>query len=171
MRLEIGDPDIHFLKIADASAPDTILGYAKWTVTGGSATRATRREEFAGEPFNPPAVPKEDSNVDIFNGWLPELVKKRRQYLAELHTVVLDDLWIAPDHQRQGAGTMLLRCLVNYADERGLRCYLESTPVALPMYWSQGFREVDTVEVNLAKWREGFGVYKAAILYRNVTGA
>ncbi|KAI4206277.1 MAG: hypothetical protein LQ346_001173 [Caloplaca aetnensis] len=171
MRLEIGDPDIHFLKITDASAPDTILGYAKWTVEGGNAKRATKREDFAEGPFAPPDVPKEDSNVDIFNGWLPELVRKRHQYLAERHTVVLDDLWISPNHQRQGAGKMLLKCFVNWADERGLRCYLESTPLALPMYWGQGFREVDKVEVNLENWREGYGVYKCAILYRDVTEA
>ncbi|KAL8758594.1 MAG: hypothetical protein Q9184_003871 [Pyrenodesmia sp. 2 TL-2023] len=181
MRREYETSDIHFFKIVDVSAPDKIVGYAKWTVEGGDAERgagegrATTGESIAEDgttarlaPFDPPDVPEQESRVELFNDWMPELVKKRHQYLVEPQTVVLDDLWILPDHQRRGLGTMLLKCFVDYADKRGWPCYLESTPLALPMYLSQGFREIDGVEINLANCREGYGLYKSAVLYRNV---
>ncbi|KAL8928833.1 MAG: hypothetical protein Q9208_001611 [Pyrenodesmia sp. 3 TL-2023] len=180
MRHEYKHADMHFLKIVDVSAPDQILGYAKWTVEEGQAAsgvreeRARREEDIAEDgstaglaPFDPPDVPDKDTCVELFNDWLPELVKKRHRYLVEAQTLVLDDLWVLPEYQRQGVGTIFLGCLINYADERGLPCYLESTPLALPMYRAHGFQEVDKTEINLAKWREGYGVYKSAVLYRD----
>lgn len=188
MQCEYNNRDMQFFKAIDTSDRTKILGYAKWVIEGGIPTRGTgnNKQPTDGDsksnggvhkrtampsPFRPPNVATGDSNGKLFRDWLPELIRKRHQYIDGTKTVALDDLWVVPDHQRQGIGTMLLEAFVRFADERGLPCYLESTPVAFDMYLFHGFRKVDELVIDLAKWREGFGMYKSAMLYRDARRA
>ncbi|KAL9014434.1 MAG: hypothetical protein Q9173_000916 [Seirophora scorigena] len=178
---EFRNLDIHVFKAVDASRPDVILGYAKWIVeegdliSGADAEQTTIGEQTASQQqtatnslsFSPPPVADEDSNDSVFKAWLPGVVDIRCTYLTGTRTLVLDNLCVRPDHQRQGLGTLLLMKLVDFADQKSLPCYLESTPAALEMYRHHGFEKVDEVEIDLAKWKEGCGMYKTAIMYRN----
>ncbi|KAI4268944.1 MAG: hypothetical protein L6R38_007662 [Xanthoria sp. 2 TBL-2021] len=117
----------------------------------------------------PPRVPKEDTNDQFFKHFLTLVTPLRSAHLTQ-QTLVLDDLSVLPEHQRQGAGKLLLRTLIDFADSRNLPCYIESTPVAYDMYIHQGFREVDKLEIDLGQWRQGCNVYRTSLLYRDARG-
>ena len=157
---------------------DKVLGCAKWTVENddldtGMDKSVQSSEEEEGKrdvgklPFHPPDVADEDSNEAFFNDWMPKVLKIRHRYLNKKQAVVLDDLAVLPDHQRQGAGTLLLNRFLDFADGRDLPRYLESTPLAQELYIRHRFQVIDTVEIDLGKWKQGNAVYKSAILYRD----
>lgn len=177
MQCELGMPDMYFYKAVEKSGSEKkIVGFAKWTVensyriTGKDIDKETPQgkgeKTTSNSSFHPPEVPEEDSNEVFFDDWMPEIIEIRHKHLAGKQTMVLDDLCVWPNHQRQGVGTLLLRNLLDFADKRGLPCYLESTPLAYTMYTRQGFENVDTVGIDLQQWRQGYGVYRTAIIYR-----
>lgn len=45
-----------------------------------------------------------------------------------------------------------MRWGIDQADAAGRKCYLESTPVALPIYCKYGWRKVDEVLIDLEKF-------------------
>ncbi|KAL8829455.1 MAG: hypothetical protein Q9170_006163 [Blastenia crenularia] len=181
MQCEFNDPDIHFNKVVHSSAADRkIIGIARWTVEDlsilteregvGESEEGKRNTGTSNWSFSPPDVPEEDTNEAFFNQWIPELIESRHKNITGNQTIVLDDLCVLPDYQRQGAGTLLLESLVDFADERGLPCYLQSTPFAYNMYTHHGFRNVDMIEIDLEKWKEGCEMYQVAIMYRDARG-
>ncbi|KAL9603911.1 MAG: hypothetical protein Q9219_000849 [cf. Caloplaca sp. 3 TL-2023] len=175
MQCEFDSPNIHLKKAVDQSASDEeIIGYARWTVKTRDLldqhalqNAQEGRRDISNSRFLPPDVPEEDSNDECFNRWMPEVLDIRHRYMNGKQVIMLDDLFVLPDHQGRGAGTLLLKNLVDFADERGLPCYLESTPSGHETYTRQGFREIETVEINLEEWRHGSGVNKTAIMYRD----
>ncbi|KAI4144300.1 MAG: hypothetical protein L6R39_004246 [Caloplaca ligustica] len=183
MRREYPNSDMFFVKVVDTSSPDLILGFAKWTIENHHlATHTDERNTMDGKTRNGqenftessplrPQVAEGDSNDAPFKEWMPELIGIRHRHLKGNPTLVLDELAVRPEHQWQGAGTLLLRHLVDFADAVGMPCYLESTPVAYSMYIRQGFRKVDEFVIDLGKWKEGYGMYKTAVLYRAVRKA
>lgn len=167
---------MYFFKAAETSTSDKkVIGFAKWTVENGNlVTDKDGKEEIAQEAekttsnssINPSEVREEVSNEAFFNYWLPNFIEIRHKHLTGKQIVMLDDLCVWPNHQRQGAGTLLLKKALNFADDRRLPCYLESTPLAQKMYTRQGFQHIDTVEIDLQQWKQGYEVYRTAILYR-----
>ncbi|KAL8853131.1 MAG: hypothetical protein Q9221_002013 [Calogaya cf. arnoldii] len=117
-------------------------------------------------PSAAPPVPPEDTNGPLFSHFISAISSLRSAHQPH-QTVVLDDLSVIPEHQWQGAGKLLLRKLIDFADARNLPCYIESTPVAYNMYIHQGFREVDKLDIDLGKWRPGYAVYRTSLLYRD----
>ncbi len=63
------------------------------------------------------------------------------------YTVVLvQDLLVHPDHQRQGIGTKLLRAVMErYADVRQLLLATDNTPKTRAFYKSMGLREFSEI--------------------------
>ncbi|KAI4240062.1 MAG: hypothetical protein L6R42_011594, partial [Xanthoria sp. 1 TBL-2021] len=53
----------------------------------------------------PPRVPKEDTNDQFFSHFLTLVTPLRSAHLTQ-QTLVLDDLSVLPEHQRQGAGKL-----------------------------------------------------------------
>lgn len=71
-----------------------------------------------------------------------------------------------PKHQRRGAGRKLLKWGTDLADEsRVLPCYLEASEMGQPLYRSLGFRDVETLDMDLGKWG-GEGIYHHYVMYR-----
>ncbi len=91
--------------------------------THGSSLRTVIREDF----------------VRVQNEWLA-----RKKYIHVM-TVVSD-----PAHQRQGVGTALVHWATTRADGDGIPCWVQSSPVAHPLYYRAGFRDVGRLEIDLS---------------------
>lgn len=70
-----------------------------------------------------------------------------------------------PDHQRRGAGRMLVGWGVGIADEAVLPCYLEGSPAGYRLYKTAGFENVDTLDIDMSRWG-GEGVYQYCLMVR-----
>ncbi|KAL8776938.1 MAG: hypothetical protein Q9213_008079 [Squamulea squamosa] len=166
MQHEFEDPNVHFYKVIDTSMPERLIACAKWIVTKGQSAPTHDHDHVPATTFTPPYVPSEDTNEPLFSQWTAEATPIREAYLKD-RTIVLDDLSVRPEYQWQGAGKLLLKTFVGFADERVLPYYVESTPIAYNMYIHQGFREVDKVDMDLGQWKQGHGVYRITMLYRD----
>jgi GNAT superfamily N-acetyltransferase len=72
--------------------------------------------------------------------------------IADEILTVLSKLCTDPQHQRRGAGTMLIKWGCDIAQEHGVPAFLEATPAGLPVYQKSGFREVEKFEIDLEKY-------------------
>jgi len=66
--------------------------------------------------------------------------------------VVLNMLMTHPKHHRRGAGKMLVQQGINIADEAGLLCYLEGSPAGHRLYLSMGFKDVETLDMDMSEY-------------------
>ena len=67
-----------------------------------------------------------------------------------------------PDHQRQGAGTLLMHWGIERARDMGLPAYLEATFEGYPLYKKLGFRDIDSMIIKADIWGGNYDrVYKA----------
>ena len=57
-----------------------------------------------------------------------------------------------PEYQGRGLASIMLRHILERIDREGRRCYLESTPAVYPLYLKFGWRVVDEIKTNLAKY-------------------
>lgn len=65
----------------------------------------------------------------------------------DLHILVTD-----PAHKRRGAGSMLIRHMLEEAQRLGLAGYLESSEDGHSLYTGLGFKDVKLLEVDMSKW-------------------
>ena len=191
MQRESRYPDVHIFCAVDTTNQNKLIAFAKWVVIDSQTTNAGKERDApnqnlstAGEgtasmnqtspavpspPSSPPPVPPSDTNGALFNHFITAVTPLRSRHWTQ-KTLVLDDLCVLPSQQWRGAGKLLLQTLIDFADEQNLPCYIESTPVAYDMYLHQGFREVDTLSIDLGRWRQGGTVYRTSLLYRDAKG-
>ena len=77
--------------------------------------------------------------------------------------IVLDSCFVAPAHQRRGAGKLLVEWGTKKADELGVRCFVESSLVGRKLYENCGFVVKEEVCIRggdvREKWKE-YGEYR-----------
>ncbi|KAL8878273.1 MAG: hypothetical protein Q9198_003878 [Flavoplaca austrocitrina] len=191
MQRESRYPDVHIFCVVDTANQNKLIAFAKWVVIDGQTANAGKEGDApnqnpstAGEgtasmnetspaatspPSSPPPVPPSDTNGALFNHFITAVTPIRSRHWTQ-KTLILDDLCVLPSHQWRGAGKLLLQTFIDFADEQKLPCYIESTPVAYDMYIHQGFREVDILDIDLGRWRQGGTVYRTSLLYRDAKG-
>lgn len=87
-----------------------------------------------------------------------------------------------PDYRRQGAGHMMMEWGIRRADELGLECFVEASPLGYQLYSKYGFRLERVAELtprpeadeDSEEWRvcrEELGGLNCAVLRRPVRGA
>ena len=108
-----------------------------------------------------PAKVQESKKKDDTFGWsLRSAISKdfarvqsewlaRRKYI-HVGTVVSD-----PAHQCQGVGTALVHWATTRADDDGIPCWVQSSPVAHTLYYRAGFRDVGRLEIDLRDFVPG----------------
>lgn len=162
------DPSCRWVKVVDTDLPPgdegRMIAFSAWYVwesprppsppdTWGPGTnpeaceaffgamRERRNARFADKPFvckfsfSPPFPPWAVDRLSVITRW-PDL--------KLLHT--------HPDHQKRGAGSMLLRWGASEADRLGLESYLEASPEGKPLYAKCGFRELETLVTDFSAW-------------------
>lgn len=66
--------------------------------------------------------------------------------------IALEYLTTHPDYWRQGVGSMLVQSGLRVADQYGIKTYVMSEPAGLKVYLNHGFRVVDEITVEYAKF-------------------
>lgn len=73
----------------------------------------------------------------------------------------------APQHQKNGAGTMLLEEILAEADDAGVEVYLEATDTAKAFYERHGFETITELRFNPAEYGvKGLGVERQTVMVR-----
>ncbi|CAO2654109.1 Nn.00g108420.m01.CDS01 [Neocucurbitaria sp. VM-36] len=142
---------ILYIKCVDTSSGEIIAG-ARWRHVKPAAEGATERtwDEVEAE-FEAPE-PYEESHPEMFKGLHDLFNLNKREILGRRPYYCLDTLVTLPQHERRGAGSMLVRWGCERADEAGVEAYLEASPMGAPMYARHGFQAVKEVELDLRKW-------------------
>lgn len=78
--------------------------------------------------------------------------QKHSYRLETLTLAVLGILDTHPDHQRRGAGAMLVQWGADVADDAGLCCYLEASAAGYHLYRKKGFEDVDLIVLDLSRY-------------------
>lgn len=62
---------------------------------------------------------------------------------------------VLPEHERRGAGGMLVRWGCERADEEGVEVYVEASLVGVPLYERMGFVVVKRVKLDMGRFEAG----------------
>jgi len=122
---------IRFMTVVDSDT-DEIVACAQWDVFPEERT-AEEVEKLCHVPPPPPDA-VQDAWVDFFGHF-----SAQRRELGNRPIVILHALVTHPDHQRKGAGKLLLQRFVEEVDREGLETYLEASEIARPLYVRFGF--------------------------------
>ncbi|KAI1757093.1 acyl-CoA N-acyltransferase [Xylaria castorea] len=139
------DSSARWLKVIDTDIEPTednkqMIGFAQWNIKDGS---------------QPPPGPRAfgpGCNVEACEALFGGMYKLRVKYYTGKKYAHLRSLQVAPEHQRRGAGRMLVMWGVEEAKRLGLPACLESSPEAHSLYLSCGFRDIDKHHVDCTKW-------------------
>ncbi|EOA84716.1 hypothetical protein ACJQWK_06718 [Exserohilum turcicum] len=142
---------IIYVKCIDKTTGEMIAG-ARWRYVKPKQEGAKERtweEVDAGltipEPF-------EESEPEMWNSLFKLFAANKRELLGTRPYYVLDTLVTLDQHQRRGAGSMLVRWGCEKADEAGVEAFLEASPMGAPVYARHGFVPVKEVELDLRRW-------------------
>ena len=149
LRKRFANPNVVFLKVVDTDLSSQAVAFAIW--------RITREDEPIAETRPPPTIskPEQDDNGDInhalFTAFLNWGMPGKQQLIAGRKRVDLTFLCTLPEHQRRGAGKMLLQKGTEIANQEGLDSWVVASSAGLPLYKSVGFEEVEggTFELDL----------------------
>ncbi|KAJ5885561.1 hypothetical protein N7495_010071 [Penicillium taxi] len=148
----------YLLVVEEASGQ--AVAFAWWNHSKGQ-TAAEWAEGYKNR-YRPPTM-----NGALMDATGGERYLKRAKLLAEKEFMQLKELYVLPNYQRQGLGSMLVEFGVHKADELSLPAYTEASPEGLGLYLKHGFQEVDRVTVDLEQWGGPEGDFNSyGLLYR-----
>ncbi|KEF56345.1 uncharacterized protein A1O9_07926 [Exophiala aquamarina CBS 119918] len=97
-------------------------------------------------------------NHELSDIFVASLIAARQEatQLIGAH-VLIDNVYTDPAHHRRGAAGMLMRLAVREADQLGLPCMLEASPMGMKVYESVGFGVLPgkDIWIDLLRWEEG----------------
>ncbi|KAK6544028.1 hypothetical protein TWF694_000742 [Orbilia ellipsospora] len=154
------EPDLHFLKVVDTELDGKIIACAKWRINERERTKEEIKVQL-------PTVEEKDGQVTRdFWGYLGRM---REEYMGTKPFYLLHVLVTDPEHQKRGAGSMLLKWGTEKADAAGLPSYLEATEAGLEFYRRAGFVGIHTERFDLAKYG-GVGKDSSTVMIRQPAG-
>lgn len=142
---------ILYLKCVDLSTGEIIAG-ARWRYVKPKEDGATVRTwEEVEEDMKMPE-PYEESDPGMLKGLYDLFNNNKKEILGNRPYYVLDTLVTLSQHERRGAGSMLIRWGCEKADEANLEAYLEASLMGAPVYARHGFEAVKEVSLDLSQW-------------------
>lgn len=141
-----------YLKCVDKTTGEIIAG-ARWRYVKPKEEGATERTwEEVDEGLNFRPEPYIESDPDMLYALFELFGKYKREYLGTRSYYALDTLVTRSEHERRGAGSMLLRWGCEKADEAGVAAYLEASVIGAPLYAKHGFQAKEPIELDLRRW-------------------
>ncbi|KAJ4374991.1 hypothetical protein N0V83_002070 [Neocucurbitaria cava] len=164
----IVDKGILYIKCVDKATGEIIAG-ARWRhVKPGKEGAIERTWDEVEAGFDLPE-PFDESHPEMLEGLHDLFNSNKREILGRRPYYCLDTLVTLPQHERRGAGSMLVRWGCERADEAGVEAYLEASLMGAPMYARHGFQAVKEVELDLRKW-EGKEIMSFILMLRPAKG-
>ncbi|KAF3010853.1 hypothetical protein E8E13_009035 [Curvularia kusanoi] len=142
---------ILYLKCVDVATGEIVAG-ARWRCVKPADPNATERTWAEVEESFKPSEPYDESDPDLFHALHDLFNENKREILQARPHYVLDTLVTLPQHERRGAGSMLVSWGTQKADEAGVEAYLEASPMGAPMYAKHGFEPQKKVALDLIKY-------------------
>jgi GNAT superfamily N-acetyltransferase len=99
------------------------------------------------KPFLPPEL-----NLTILSSLLDPLREGQREIMGPKPYLKLNTLSTHPEHERRGAGSMLVEWGVEVADQLGLETYLNTSVRGRPLYERFGFKLVRETLWDRTRW-------------------
>lgn len=144
-----------FRKVTDPMT-GKIIAFAK-TWTGALTLEDLRKPPDHGYEDEP----------EVNRKWMALNEKLHRDYVGLSRHAYFGMLATHPDHQHQGAATMLMDEIVEAADVAGVEIYLEATAKGRPLYEKYGFVPVHDIVFDAAEYGgHGIGVEKQTVMVR-----
>ncbi|KAF5856145.1 hypothetical protein ETB97_007828 [Aspergillus alliaceus] len=122
-----------YLKVIDPAHPDEIIAYGKWDLD----------PDACGERFPPWHT---ESNAELCNQFFGGIECQRRNLMRGRKHYYLDMLATNPDHQRQGAASLLVQWGCALADRTGAAIYIASSDQGAGLYRKFGFSLLDGLD-------------------------
>lgn len=139
---------------------EIIAGYSRWLLP----TKSSEANSAAGKEAPSAAFP-EKANKPLVDFYLQQCDDKRGKQMDKSRDVVLYVLATDPAYQGQGIGRMMLEWGINMAatlSESGqntkARILLEATPLAYPIYKKFGWKDYDSITIDLKQYGIDNGV-------------
>ncbi|KAH7131887.1 acyl-CoA N-acyltransferase [Dendryphion nanum] len=140
------EPDLHFMKVIDTDLNGKMIAGAKWRIN-----HEERTEEQVRLVQIPTPGPEYEGN-QAAKDFLKFLAHVRTTWMGTKPFYFLHLLVTRPDHQRRGAGTLLLNWGLEQSDKAQIPAFLESTREGLQVYEKVGFKPVEEQTFDLSKY-------------------
>ncbi|PVI02750.1 acyl-CoA N-acyltransferase [Periconia macrospinosa] len=137
------DPAMVFVIAVDEVTGEQ-MAFSKWCFY------KTEEEAKAAPPRLNPSGP--GTNEEACKAFFGGLGQKKAEIIGNMPHAYLGMLHTGPQYQKRGAASALLKWGLQRADELNLPVYLESSPTAYPLYRKHGFKDVGSVDVDLAPY-------------------
>nr|POE71426.1 hypothetical protein CFP56_62521 [Quercus suber] len=151
-----------WLKVTDTETGQTIAG-AFWRVREHTPPAPQGLEEPPAPAENAGADPKTEE-LSVMGAMAPISKAFMDEHVRGRPHLYLQILATHPDHQRRGAGDLLVKWGCDEADRRGLLCCMMSSDVAWQLYERNGFAVMTRVEMDLRPFGiEGVDIRRAGL--------
>lgn len=147
----VANKGVLYLKCVDSSTGEIVAG-ARWRYVKPKKEGANERTWEEVEADMTMREPYEESDPGMIKGLHDLFSSNKRKILANRSYYVLDTLVTLPQHERRGAGSMLIRWGCEKADEANVEAYLEASLMGAPVYARHGFEAVKEVSLDLTQW-------------------
>lgn len=152
----LNDPTARYVKVVDTDLDGKTIAFAEWHLF------STPEEEASRLDLGVKTWPA-DVNLPLMEEFWDQIIRARKT-MAGIPHVFLSIIATDPGQGRRGAGKILMEFGIGLANERGLPCFLESSPHGKGLYGKFGFveREKLTFEVGLGAGE----VYRHLVMVR-----
>ncbi|GAD95765.1 conserved hypothetical protein [Paecilomyces variotii No. 5] len=125
----LNKPFQRYVKVTDTAGDGKPIAWAKWDFS----TAAERGPRFP--PWH------EECDKDLCSRFFGTLETERERLLGGKKNYYLDMLATRPEHERRGAGSMLVQWGCDVADKDGVPAYIDASKAGAPLYKRFGFED------------------------------